>query len=152
MATIISHSAEDTVRLGRLWGREAAPGWRIGLTGELGTGKTQLVKGIASGLGVPGIVTSPSFTLLHEYEGGRFPLSHLDLYRLNRPQEIVHAGLADCLEDYRAGVLVVEWIERWWNYARGPAYVRRQQRGWRLVRFEAGENDERRLSYEDFGD
>src|SRR5215210_6558708 len=110
MATLISHSPEETLAIGETWGREAQRGWVIGLSGDLGAGKTQLVKGIARGLGSLARVHSPTFTLLNEYEGGRLPLFHLDLYRLNSPEEIVGAGL----EEYIIrpdGVAVVEWIE-----------------------------------------
>jgi tRNA threonylcarbamoyladenosine biosynthesis protein TsaE len=112
MATLISRSPEETIRLGETWGREARPGLVIGLTGELGAGKTQLVKGLARGLGITARVTSPSFALVNEYRDGRLPLFHLDLYRLDTPEQIIAAGLEDYLLD-PPGVTVVEWIERW---------------------------------------
>src|SRR5689334_10708728 len=113
MATVISHSPEDTHSLGEAWGRSAALGWVIGLSGGLGAGKTQLVKGIARGLGIAARVHSPTFTLLNQYEGGRLPLFHLDLYRLETPQQIIVAGLEPYLLS-PDGVTVVEWAERWW--------------------------------------
>ena len=74
MATFISHSPSETEALGEAWAGEAGAGWIIGLSGGLGTGKTQLVKGLARGLKASGRVTSPSFALVHEYPGGRLPL------------------------------------------------------------------------------
>jgi len=92
MVTCISRSPEETLALGEAWGRAAEPGWIIGLTGELGSGKTQLIKGLARGLGITVPVLSPTFVLVHEYLGGRLPLFHLDLYRLETLEQIV-AGL-----------------------------------------------------------
>src|SRR6266496_5994028 len=112
MATFISKRPEETVRIGEQWGREAEPGWVIGLSGDLGAGKTQLVKGIARGLGITGRILSPTFVLVCEYDGGRLPLAHLDLYRLETPAQIIGAGLEPYLRK-PAGLTVVEWIERW---------------------------------------
>lgn len=112
MVTCISHSPEQTLALGEAWGRVAEPGWVIGLTGQLGTGKTQLIKGLARGLGITAPVLSPTFVLVHEYPGGRLPLYHLDLYRLNGPEEIIAAGLEEYLRRPDA-VVAIEWVERW---------------------------------------
>src|SRR5213593_3472299 len=110
MATFISHSPEETLALGERWGREATPGCLLGLTGTLGAGKTQLVKGLARGLGITSQVLSPSFTLVHQYLQGRLPLAHLDWYRLETPAQIIRAGLEpDLLQP--EGLTVVEWIE-----------------------------------------
>ena len=79
MATMISHSPAETESLGEQWGRAARSGWVIGLSGDLGAGKTQLAKGVARGLGVVDHVRSPTFALLNEYDSGRLPLHHLDL-------------------------------------------------------------------------
>src|SRR5208282_699374 len=119
MATFISHSPEQTAALGQEWGRAASAGWLVGLTGQLGAGKTLLAAGMALGLGVTSRVTSPTFALLHEYQGGRLPLCHLDLYRLATRAEIVAAGLEPYLCRPR-GVVVVEWIERWLEEPFGP--------------------------------
>src|SRR5262245_2978650 len=112
MATFISHSPEETSALGQQWGREAKPGWVIGLSGDLGAGKTQLVKGIALGLGIATRIQSPTFALVNEHSGGRLPLAHLDLYRLDTSEQIIGAGLEDYF--YKPpGVAVIEWCERW---------------------------------------
>src|SRR4051812_4481146 len=111
MATLISRSPEETFAIGEQWGRVAQRGWIIGLSGDLGAGKTQLVKGIARGLGSPARVHSPTFALLNEYEGGRLLLFHLDLYRLNDADEVLRTGLEEYLVNPN-GVSVVEWVER----------------------------------------
>ncbi|HZV35919.1 MAG TPA: tRNA (adenosine(37)-N6)-threonylcarbamoyltransferase complex ATPase subunit type 1 TsaE, partial [Verrucomicrobiae bacterium] len=111
MATFISNSAEATEALGAEWGRTAKSGWVIGLSGDLGAGKTQLAKGIARGLGFSGRVHSPTFTLVNQYEGGRLPLFHVDLYRLETPEQIIAAGLQEYFQP--EGVSIIEWPERW---------------------------------------
>lgn len=117
MVTLISHSPDETQQIGEAWGREAQPGWVIGLTGELGAGKTQLAKGVARGLGFLGRVHSPTFALLHEYRGGRCPLWHVDLHRLDTPEQVIAAGLEEFL-GWPAGIVVVEWAERWPAFGR----------------------------------
>ena len=112
MATCISHSPEETAALGEKIGRAAKLGWVLGLSGDLGSGKTQLVKGIALGLGTLARVHSPTYALLNEYSGGRLPLIHIDLYRLNGPADVIGAGLEEYLTR-SPGLTVVEWIERW---------------------------------------
>ena len=114
MATFISKSPEQTQNLGAEWGRAAKEGWLIGLIGDLGAGKTQLVKGIARGLGITQRVASPTFALVHEYQGGRLTLCHIDLYRLDTPSQIASAGLEDSIYSPQ-GVTVVEWIDRWFG-------------------------------------
>jgi tRNA threonylcarbamoyladenosine biosynthesis protein TsaE len=110
MATFISHSPAETESLGEAWGRVAQRGWGFALTGELGAGKTALVRGLARGLGCPGRVHSPTFTLVNEYPGGRLPLFHLDLYRLETPAALASAGLEEL--PTADGVTVIEWAER----------------------------------------
>ncbi len=107
----VTHSPEETRRLAACLAARLAPGDVIALDGELGSGKTEFVHGLAQGLGVPAQVpvASPSFTLAHEYPG-RVPLVHLDLYRL----EDLPADLMPDLEEYLSGerVLAVEWARR----------------------------------------
>jgi tRNA threonylcarbamoyladenosine biosynthesis protein TsaE len=111
MATFISHSPAETEALGETWGRAAQPGLVIGLSGDLGAGKTQLVKGLARGLNITARVHSPTFSLVSIYEGGRLVLYHLDLYRLDTLEQITGAGLEEYLNT--RGVTVVEWAEKW---------------------------------------
>src|SRR6266851_10264489 len=107
MVTSISHSPAETEALGESWGRAAGPGLVIGLCGELGAGKTQLVKGLARGLGIMARVHSPTFALVNVYPGGRLQLFHLDLYRLDTPEQVRAAGLEEYLNV--EGVTVIEW-------------------------------------------
>ena len=111
MATLISHSPAETIALGEQWGRVAQSGLVIGLSGDLGAGKTQFVKGLARGLDITSRVHSPTFALLNIYTGGRLTLFHADLYRLDTPEQIAAAGLEEYLSP--AGVTVIEWAERW---------------------------------------
>jgi tRNA threonylcarbamoyladenosine biosynthesis protein TsaE len=109
-ATIISRSPADTVALGRQVAAEVREGEVIALAGELGAGKTQFVKGLAEGLGHRDAVTSPTFTLIHEYRGGRLPLYHFDFYRAVNEDEILRLGFDDYLRN--DGVLVIEWADK----------------------------------------
>src|SRR5208337_508923 len=113
MATNISRSPAETVALGESWGRAAASGLVIGLCGDLGAGKTQMVKGLARGLGIAARVHSPTFAIVNIYNGGRLTLFHLDLYRLDTREQIQAAGLEEYLEP--EGVTVIEWAERWFG-------------------------------------
>ena len=110
MATFISHSPEETMSLGERLGRLAKEGEVFALSGELGAGKTQFVKGLAQGLGISARVHSPTFTLVNEYSGGRLKLFHLDLYRLETTEQILSAGITEYLQP--RGVSVIEWVER----------------------------------------
>ena len=107
---IISHSAAETIEFGRQLAGKLRAGAVLALTGDLGAGKTCLVKGLAAGLGITHAVTSPTFTLIHEYRGGRLPLAHIDLYRLAVADEAVNIGIEEYLGG--AGITVVEWAER----------------------------------------
>jgi len=142
MATFTSHSPTETESLGEAWGRAARHGQVFALSGDLGAGKTQLVKGLARGLGVAARVHSPTFTLVNEYGGGRLRLFHLDLYRLETPAQILSAGL----EAYWRpdGVTVVEWAER-------MADDRWQMGNVRRVTIEVLTESGRRIVYEDSG-
>lgn len=112
MDTFISRSPADTIALGARLGTMARPGWVIGITGDLGAGKTQLVKGIAESLGIRDRIQSPTFALVNEHRGGRWPLFHIDLYRLETTAQIVAAGLEEYLYSTE-GLVAVEWYERW---------------------------------------
>ena len=101
----------DTEKLGRLLGQSAAPGDVICLDGDLGAGKTTLTQAIARGLGVPEdcYVTSPSFAILHQYEG-RLPMYHMDFYRLHDGADALDLGFDEYF--YLDGVTVIEWSKR----------------------------------------
>jgi tRNA threonylcarbamoyladenosine biosynthesis protein TsaE len=108
--TITTHSESETSDVGRQLARTLAPGSVILLVGDLGAGKTAFVRGLAEGLGVAAEdVSSPTFTLMQEYRGGRVPLIHVDLYRLNDPREIDDLGLEELGLD---SVLAIEWAEK----------------------------------------
>lgn len=104
-----SGSREDTARLGELLGAALLPGDVVVLTGDLGAGKTCLTGGVARGLGDLGPVTSPTFTIMCVHDGGRLPLYHFDLYRLEDPAELDDVGIYDLLE--ADGACLVEWGE-----------------------------------------
>jgi tRNA threonylcarbamoyladenosine biosynthesis protein TsaE len=101
--------ADETRAVGRSLGSAAAPGTVLALVGPLGAGKTQLAKGVAEGLGITGVVNSPTFILMNEHVG-RLRLYHVDAYRLGDPEEAVAAGLLD--ERQADGVTVIEWADR----------------------------------------
>lgn len=110
MALITSRSPAETFALGHKHAASLRNGSVLALVGDLGAGKTHFVKGLAAGLGHAEEVTSPTFTLLHEYAGGRLPLYHFDFYRLDSEQEALRMGLDDYLE--ATGVCVVEWGDK----------------------------------------
>ena len=149
MATIISHSPGETEELGEAWGREANSGLVIGLSGDLGAGKTQLVKGLARGLGVTTRVHSPTFTLVNVYTGGRLMLFHLDLYRLDRREQILAAGLGEYLNP--AGVAVIEWAEKMIEVQSPKSKVQSLPARYRRVQIEVLDEKSRRITYEDSG-
>jgi tRNA threonylcarbamoyladenosine biosynthesis protein TsaE len=116
--TVFSLSEEETAELGRSLARALKGGEIILLEGELGFGKTVFARGIAIGLGIaPEDVSSPSFTLVQEYRGGRLPMFHVDLYRLDVESEVGTLGIEEILG--AGGVVVVEWGEKL------PPYLRR---------------------------
>ena len=104
-----SNSVEETEALGAELAARLRPGDVVAYTGDLGAGKTAFTRGVARGLGIPEGVTSPTFTIVNEYEGGRLPLFHFDLYRLGDPEELFDIGWEDYLA--RGGVCAVEWSE-----------------------------------------
>jgi len=151
MATFISHSPAETEALGERQGRAAERGLVIALSGGLGAGKTQFVKGLARGLDVTARVRSPTFTLANEYGGGRLRLFHLDLYRLETPAQIRSAGLEEFLQP--DGVTVIEWAERWFGeYSTFNIQQPTPDLGnVRRVQIEIISNLERRIEYDDSG-
>jgi tRNA threonylcarbamoyladenosine biosynthesis protein TsaE len=145
MATIISHSPAETELLGEQLGRTAQPGLVVRLSGELGAGKTQFVRGFARGLGAAVRVHSPTFTLINEYGGGRLALFHLDLYRLETADQILSAGVEEFLSP--DGVSIIEWAERLDLLARTSGTHSLTRR----VRIEILAGNDRKIIYDDIG-
>ncbi|CAN5518271.1 tRNA (adenosine(37)-N6)-threonylcarbamoyltransferase complex ATPase subunit type 1 TsaE [soil metagenome] len=110
MATFTSNNVEETIAFGCDWARRLQPNDVVALVGDLGAGKTHFVKGLLQGVAGTEEVTSPTFTLVHEYRSGRLPVFHFDFYRLGRSSEIEEIGFDEYLEE--GGITVVEWAER----------------------------------------
>ena len=106
---LLSHSPEETEDIGARLAETLKPGAVVAFTGDLGAGKTAFTRGLARGLGVTDRVTSPTFTIVNEYLGGRLPLFHFDMYRLSSSDELFDIGWEDYLA--RGGVCAVEWSE-----------------------------------------
>lgn len=114
----ITHSAEETIAFGRALAAQLTPPLLILLRGDLGAGKTTLMKGIAEGFGAASAddVTSPTFTLVHEYRGPRAALYHIDLYRVDTERELETLGLNDLVE--ATSILLIEWGEKFPRFVR----------------------------------
>ena len=110
MEIVESFSPEDTFALGVKLGAEARPGQIYMLNGDLGVGKTVFTQRLARGLHIDEPVSSPTFTILQEYESGRLPLYHFDVYRLGEPEELEEIGCDDYF--FGNGVCLIEWAER----------------------------------------
>ena len=108
---ITTRSADETQKLGEIIGKAVTSGTVLALTGDLGSGKTCFVQGLAKGLEVPDgyYITSPSYTLINEYPG-RYPLFHVDLYRISDPTDMGDIGLDEIL--HNKGIVVIEWADR----------------------------------------
>ena len=104
---IETNSAEETYQLGKQMGEKAGAGEIYCLDGDLGTGKTVFTQGFAAGLGVEGPVNSPTFTILQQYDSGRLPLYHFDVYRIGDVEEMDEIGYEECF--YGEGVTLIEW-------------------------------------------
>jgi tRNA threonylcarbamoyladenosine biosynthesis protein TsaE len=130
-----THSAEETIAFGRTLAAVLSPPLLILLRGDLGAGKTTLVKGIAEGFGAASAddVTSPTFTLVHEYRGPRAALYHIDLYRVDTERELETLGLDDLIEP--TSILLIEWGEKF------PRFVR--ERNLEIVLERVDENERR---------
>ena len=105
----ITHSPEETEKVGQALGKILTPGTVLAYTGDLGAGKTAFTRGLARGLGATEQVTSPTYTIVNEYLSGRMPLFHFDMYRLHSSDDLWDIGWEDYLE--RGGVCAVEWSE-----------------------------------------
>ena len=108
---ITTRSVDETKKLGKIIGTAVTGGTVLALTGDLGSGKTSFVQGLARGLEVPDdyYITSPSYTLINEYPG-RYPLFHVDLYRISDPMDMEDIGLYEIL--HNSGVVAIEWAEK----------------------------------------
>ena len=132
--TFTSSRPEDTFAHGRHLAAGARRGEVWALVGDLGAGKTHFVQGIAAGTGAPGAVTSPTFTLVHEYTGGRLPVFHFDFYRLRTAAEALALGWEEYVDG--DGLTVVEWADKF------PELLPPESR-W--FRFEILDGDARRI-------
>jgi len=132
---VVTHSAEETIELGRALARELEPPKIVLLRGDLGAGKTTLVKGIAKGFEAAEEedVTSPTFTLVHEYRGPRVNVYHVDLYRVDTARQLETLGLDDLLEE--RAVLLLEWGEKFARFV--------EERDVEIVLERVGENERR---------
>lgn len=110
MATFTSNSADETMAFAQKWAQDLQPNDVVALRGDLGAGKTHFVKGIVRGLGSRETVTSPTFTLLHEYRACRLPIFHFDFYRIESHAAVENIGFEDYLEG--GGLALVEWADR----------------------------------------
>ena len=117
---LISNSAEETAAIGLRYAREAGACDIFALSGDLGSGKTQFVKGFVAGIGSEADVTSPTFTIVHEYETGRLPVFHFDFYRLETREAVTGLGLDDYF--FGDGISIVEWADRFRDLI--PAHAR----------------------------
>jgi len=113
VVTFISNSPAETEKFGCQFAKKLSAGSILALKGELGSGKTQFVKGLAAGVGSNAAVTSPTFTIVHEYSGGRWPIYHFDFFRIEDRQSAVRLGLDDYFFD--DGVSVIKWADRFPN-------------------------------------
>ena len=136
----ITNSPEETEKVGAALGRILAPGAVIAYRGDLGAGKTAFTRGLARGLGYDEPVTSPTYTIVNEYLGGRLPLFHFDMYRLASSDDLWDIGWEDYLD--RGGVCAVEWSENVDDAMENAVYVTIHKTGEasRRIVIEGGEN------------
>jgi tRNA threonylcarbamoyladenosine biosynthesis protein TsaE len=120
VVTFISNSPAETEAIGQRFAQDVETGSVLALQGELGSGKTLFTKGLVAGLGNHVTVTSPTFTIVHEYPSGRLPVYHFDFFRLEDPQSVARLGLDDYF--FGDGVSVIEWADRFPEFV--PAQAR----------------------------
>ena len=143
MVILTSKSPEETFCIAADFAKSVQPGLVLGLIGDLGAGKTQFVKGFAAGLGITERVHSPTFTLVNEYRTGRLPCYHLDLYRLDTPEQIHSAGLEPYFQPLDA-VTLIEWFDR----ARGLVPTSNRLIVVQISAPASGKENERTIAYE----
>ena len=136
---LITHSPEETEKIGAALGKVLPAGTVIAYTGDLGAGKTAFTRGLARGLGYGEPVTSPTYTIVNEYLGGRLPLFHFDMYRLASSDDLWDIGWEDYLD--RGGICAVEWSENVTDALEDPVFVRIEKLGGdsRRITIEGGE-------------
>ncbi|GAB1476087.1 tRNA (adenosine(37)-N6)-threonylcarbamoyltransferase complex ATPase subunit type 1 TsaE [Bacillota bacterium] len=110
MVEVTVKNEQEAEALGVQLAKGLGPSSVVALSGELGAGKTTFTKAIAKGLGITDLITSPTFTIIHEYKGGRLPLYHFDVYRLNEEEELRNLGYEEYF--YGDGVCVIEWADK----------------------------------------
>ena len=135
----ITNSPAETEAVGAALAAVLRPGTVLAYRGDLGAGKTAFTRGLARGLGVTEAVTSPTYTIVNEYLGGRIPLFHFDMYRLGSEDELFDIGWEDYLE--RGGVCAVEWSENVWGAMEDAVVVTitRLDEDTRKIRIEGGD-------------
>ena len=136
----ITHSPEETEALGEKLAKILTPGTIVAYRGDLGAGKTAFTRGLARGLDCRERVTSPTYTIVNEYLGGRLPLFHFDMYRLRCADDLFDIGWDDYLE--RGGICAVEWSENVWEAMEDPITVTIEKIGdnSRRITIEGSEN------------
>lgn len=136
----ITNSPEQTEKVGQALGNVIKPGTVIAYRGDLGAGKTAFTRGLARGLGSTELVTSPTYTIVNEYLGGRMPLFHFDMYRLASSDDLWDIGWEDYLE--RGGVCAVEWSENVADALEDPVFITIEKLGEdsRRITIEGGED------------
>ena len=135
----ITNSPAETEKIGAALGKTMKPGTVIAYRGDLGAGKTAFTRGLARGLGSQELVTSPTYTIVNEYLGGRMPLFHFDMYRLHSSDDLWDIGWEDYLE--RNGVCAVEWSENVADALEDPVFITIEKLGEdsRRITIEGGE-------------
>ena len=136
----ITNSPEETEVLGEKLAKILTPGTILAYRGDLGAGKTAFTRGLARGLGCREQVTSPTYTIVNEYLGGRLPLFHFDMYRLRCADDLFDIGWDDYLE--RGGICAVEWSENVWDAMEDPITITIEKLGEnnRRITMEGSEN------------
>jgi tRNA threonylcarbamoyladenosine biosynthesis protein TsaE len=137
VATFTSNSPAETEAIGRQLAQEIGIGSVLALKGDLGSGKTVFVKGLVAGLGSRADVTSPTFTIVHEYRQGRMPVYHFDFFRFENREPVARLGLDDYF--FGDGVSVIEWADRF------PELIPQQAR-W--ISFEIKSENQRAITFE----
>ena len=133
-----TNSPTETEKIGAALGKILKPGTILAYRGDLGAGKTAFTRGVAKGLGCDEIVTSPTYTIVNEYLGGRIPLFHFDMYRLASSDDLWDSGWEDYLD--RGGVCAVEWSENVADAMEGAIFITIHKTGEesRLIEIEGG--------------